>query len=254
MRMRKLTAVVLMIAVCGQLHPFAQASDEIRLPDGTAITVRLMEQLSSETAKTGDIVMFEVVEDVIVDQQVVIRQGTPARGTIVEAVQKRRMGRAGRLAYSLMDTKSVERQTVRLRATQEKKGGSNVTATAITTTAVAVFVPVAAPFFLLRKGKDVTVPQGARVDAFVDGDHVITAAASPTTEQPSNESPAPLTNADVVRLLRAGFGEDVVIAKIRGSSPTFSLETTDLLELKNAGVSDRVIEAMLQESKSKQWR
>ncbi len=250
MNMQKATAVLLMIAMCGQLQAFAQAGDSLRVPDGTTISVRLMEPLSSATAKTGDVVTFEVVEDVVINGQVVIKQGTPARGTIVESAAKRRMGRAGRLAYALTETKSVGRQTVRLRATQEKKGGSNVTATAITTTAVAVFVPVAAPFFLLRKGKDVTVEQGTRVDGFVDGDHVLEPTASAAMEPLPQLAQTPLTNANVLGLLQAGFSDDVLIAKIRGSSPAFSLEASDLVDLKKAGVSDRVIEAMLQVSKS----
>jgi hypothetical protein len=211
-----------------------------------------MEPLSSATAKTGDVVTFEVVEDVLIDGEVVIKQGTPARGTIVESAAKRRMGRAGKLAYALTETKSVGRQTIRLRATQERSGGSNVTATAITTTAVAVFVPVAAPFFLLRKGKDVTVDQGTRVDGFVDGDHVIEATTASSTEPLASPAGAPLTNSDVLGLLQAGFTDDVLIAKIRGSSSAFILEPPDLVELKKSGVSDRVIEAMLQAGKSKQ--
>ena len=44
-----------------------------------------MEQLSSATLKDGDPVTFAVVEDVVVDGEVLIKQGTPVRGTIVDA-------------------------------------------------------------------------------------------------------------------------------------------------------------------------
>src|SRR3954452_6205831 len=149
---------------------------ERRIPDGTRIPVRVMQQLSSASVKSNDQVTFSVVEDVVVDGDVVIKQGTPVRGVIVDAAEKRRMGRAGRLSYAVNETKAVDRTVIRLRAVQQGKGDSNVTSTAVTTTAVAVFVPVAAPLFLLRKGGDIVVPEGTRVDAFVDGDHTIRTA------------------------------------------------------------------------------
>ena len=161
-----------------------------RLPDGTRIAVRTMEPLSSATVKDGDPVTFSVVEDVIVDGEIVIKQGTPVRGTIVDAQAKRRMGRAGRLQYTVNETKAVDRSAIRLRALQARKGDSNVTSTAVTTAAVGVFVPVAAPFFLLRKGHDIVVPEGTRIDAFVDGDHLVTAEIE--------TAPAPVSAASVL--------------------------------------------------------
>ena len=220
----------------------------IRVPDGTRVAVRLMEQLSSATAKAGDTVAFEVVEDLIIDGQLLVKQGTPARGTVVEAAAKRRMGRAGNLSYTLAETRAIDGQTIRLRATQEKKGDSNVTSTAVATTAVAVFVPVAAPFVLLRKGKDITVASGTRVEAFVEGDHSLRVGSASTTTETKIVEPqnGRMTNTDVIGLIKAGFSDDLIAAKIRASQRTFSLETSDLLNLKNAGASEKVIAAMLQ--------
>jgi hypothetical protein len=205
-----------------------------------------MQQLSSASLKDGDSVNFAVVEDVIVDGDVVIKQGTPVRGVIVDAAAKRRMGRAGRLSYTVNETKAVDRKTIRLRAVQEKKGDSNVTSTAVTTTAVAVFVPVAAPFFLLRQGKDIVVAEGTRVDAFVDGDHAITIGDERTpAATPAGSRAGKLTNSDVVALHNAGLGEDVILAKIAASAASFTVDATDIVSLKKAGLSDRVITAMV---------
>jgi hypothetical protein len=227
-----------------------------RLPDGTRIAVRTMEELSSATLKDGSQITFSVVEDVVVDGQVVIKQGTPVRGTIVDAQAKRRMGRAGKLQYTVNETKGVDRSTIRLRALMDRKGDSNVTSTTVTTVAVGVFVPVAAPFFLLRKGHDIVVPEGTRVEVFVDGDHMVrgeselavpvVAAAAPAAQA----APAParttgLTNADVIALKQAGFSDDVVLAKIAASPAAYSLAPTEMVALKKAGVSERVITAMV---------
>lgn len=219
-----------------------------RLPDGTKVPLRLMETISSGTAKDGDAVNFTVVEDIVADGEVIIKQGTPVRGVVVQAQGKRRMGRAGKLSYTVTETKSVDRQTIRLRATQQKSGDSHTTGVAVTTAAVAVFVPVAAPFFLLRKGKDIVVAEGTRVDAFVDGEHLL-ATAAPQPAAIAKETPAAggkvITNEDVLSLHSAGFGDDLIIAKIKSASHQFKLEPDDLVRLKNSGISERVLTAML---------
>jgi hypothetical protein len=201
--------------------------------------------------KDSDPVTFAVVEDVVVDGEVVIKQGTPVRGTIVDAQAKRRMGRAGKLQYTVNETKGVDRSTIRLRALHDRKGDSNVTSTAVTTAAVGVFVPVAAPFFLLRKGHDIVVPEGTRIDTFVDGDHLVSIEGeSATVTASAQTAPAParaagLTNADVIALRQAGFGDEVILAKIAASPAAFSLTPAEMVALKQAGVSERVIGAMV---------
>jgi hypothetical protein len=56
---------------------------------------------------------------------------------------------------------------------------------------------------------------------------------------------APLTNAAVVKLVRARFREKTVIAIIRSRPVSFDLSPERLIELKKGGVSERVILAML---------
>jgi hypothetical protein len=57
---------------------------------------------------------------------------------------------------------------------------------------------------------------------------------------------APLTNASVIKLVRAGFREKTVIAIIRARPSRFDLSPDRLIELKKGGVSERVILAMLE--------
>jgi hypothetical protein len=56
---------------------------------------------------------------------------------------------------------------------------------------------------------------------------------------------APLTNAAVVKLVRAGFKEKTVIAIIHNRPSRFNLDPDRLIELKRSGVSENVILAML---------
>jgi hypothetical protein len=59
----------------------------------------------------------------------------------------------------------------------------------------------------------------------------------------------PMTNGDVVKMAKAGFGNDVIEAKIaQAPAVDFKLEIEDLSKLKTAGVSQDVISAMLKRS------
>src|SRR4249919_2758752 len=98
--MKSFTATLLSLALATAPLAAAQAPDR-RLVDGTKFSVRLLEPLSSGTADEGQTVTFEVVDDVLLNGDVIIKQGTPVKGTILDAQAKRRMGRAGRLAYSV---------------------------------------------------------------------------------------------------------------------------------------------------------
>src|SRR5262245_37696307 len=139
--MKRLTARLLAVAL---VAASARAAD-IRISDGTKVPVRLLQRISSETSKKGDIVNLEVAEDVSLDGTIIIKQSTPVRGTIVEAEPKRRMGRAGKLVFNITDTKAPDGGTVRLRSSQNNQGDSHVTGVVVTTTVIAVLVPVAAP-------------------------------------------------------------------------------------------------------------
>ncbi|HTS27389.1 MAG TPA: PEGA domain-containing protein [Bryobacteraceae bacterium] len=57
--------------------------------------------------------------------------------------------------------------------------------------------------------------------------------------------PVALTNSDVVKLKTAGFGDDLIIDKIATNPSAFHLEFDDMVELRKAGISDAIIQAML---------
>ena len=54
-----------------------------------------------------------------------------------------------------------------------------------------------------------------------------------------------LTNADIVRMMKAGIPESVIVRKIQVSQPAFGTSANDLIELKNQGASERILGAML---------
>lgn len=60
----------------------------------------------------------------------------------------------------------------------------------------------------------------------------------------------PMTNQDVIKLTRAGLGDDVIIVKIGTSQTNFDTSTDAIVILKKSGVSDRVIQAMFKGASS----
>jgi hypothetical protein len=73
------------------------------------------------------------------------------------------------------------------------------------------------------------------------------AASFPAKAQVSEP---PLTNAAVVKLVRAGFKEKTVIAIIHNRSNRFILDPDRLIDLKRSGVSENIILAMLAQDES----
>ncbi len=86
------------------------------------------------------------------------------------------MGREGKLNINIDDIKLSSDEKVPLRAVKEAKGGGHQGAMtgAIVATAI-VFFP-AAPLFLLMHGKDITIPKGTEITAYINGDVPLDAA------------------------------------------------------------------------------
>lgn len=252
------------------------------LMDGTPIKMRLNRNLSSETARVGDSVDFEVLEDIIVNGLVVIQQGSTAMATITEARAKRRMGKAGSLDVNIDFARLVTGEKVPLRAVREQQGDSKTGAMTAGMVATSIVFFPAAPFFLFMKGKEVTIPKGTEITSYVHSDVRLdearlravavnanapgapAVAAAPAVapqaapaSQPQAAAIAPaaaqapaapkgtMSNNDVLELKRAGFSDDLIISKIKSSPAAFRMETSDMIELKKAGLSDKVIAAMM---------
>ena len=58
----------------------------------------------------------------------------------------------------------------------------------------------------------------------------------------------PLSDQDVIQMIQAGFGEETIIKAIEANGVSFDRSVQELLQLKNAGVSETVIRAMLAKS------
>jgi hypothetical protein len=134
------------------------------------VKLRLSQTISSAEAKVGQEIPFEVVEDISVDQVVVLPKGATAIANVTTAQTKKSMGRGGKLDISISYARLKDNEKVALRASQENKGGGHVGAMTGAMVATAIVFFPAAPLFLFIKGKDITIPQGTEITAFVEGD------------------------------------------------------------------------------------
>lgn len=151
----------------------------VTVPDGTKLRVRLDQTISSASAEAGQTVELSVTEAVKINGDVAIPEGARVTGTITQAQEKRRMGRAGKLDFSVERVRAIDGEWIPLRYTLSKKTGqSDATRNGIITAGVAVVFWPAAPLVLLAKGKDVTINKGVTFDVFTDSDHLVKTRAA----------------------------------------------------------------------------
>ena len=193
------------------------AAAEVSIPDGTKLRVRLDQSISSATAEQGQAVELSVTEAVKVGDQIVIPDGARVTGTVTEAQEKRHMGRAGKLDFSIDRVRTVDGEWVPLRYSVTKKNGeSHAVRTGVITAGAAVLFWPAAPAFLLMKGKDITLNKGMIFDTFTDQDHVLKTSAQLSTPKTASTvaSSSVTITADIA-------GSDIEIdGAFVGSTPT----------------------------------
>ena len=194
------------------------------LLDGTAVKLRLAENLSSEKNKTGDQVPFEVVDEVVVDGVVVVPKGAQAIATVTNASPKKSMGRGGKLDVNVDSMRLVDGEKVQLRAVQENKGGGHVGAMTGAMVATSIVFFPAAPLFLFIHGKPVEIPKGTVVTAFVEGDmHLDMAKMAPagTVVAPVSGATAAVVTEASVAVDSSVAGADIEVdGNFVGSTPS----------------------------------
>lgn len=259
---------MLLRAIAGALFLFGcslpnLSAQILTVPDGTPVRLQLGETVSSAEAHQGQTVPFEVSEPVVIHDLIVIPKGSVALGKVTKSEPKRRFGRSGALEISVDSVRLVDGSRAPLRADAEKGtgqlGGGRLAAT------IAV-----SPVLVWVKGKDVAFQKGTETTAYVNGDARLdeaqlrrqvaapaTARATPTapaaaaSESSADRSAArsaPMTNDDVIQMQKAGIPEDIILTKIGSSATDFRTGPQDLIQLKQAGVSDGVITAIVQKS------
>ena len=150
--------------------PATKAPLAFGLNEDTPIRIKLARTMSSKDAKIDDRVDFEVLEDVKVGDTVVIERGAMAIATVTEAHPKRRMGRAGKLHMNIDYVRVASGEKVPLRAVKGGSGGNHIAVMTGAMVATGIVFFPAAPLFLFMHGKDITIPKGTEITAYVAAD------------------------------------------------------------------------------------
>lgn len=206
------------------------------LEDGMPVKLRLNRTISSADAHVNDTVDFEVLEEVKVHEVVVVPRGSIAWGTVTEAEPKRRMGRGGKLNVNIDDVKLASGEKVPLRAVKEGKGGGHVGAMTGAMVATAIVFFPAAPLFLFMKGKDITIPKGTEITAYINGDVPLDASKfTPAGVPVATGADSTISSIEIKSTPDAA--EITVDEKYRGSTPsTLRLAAGDhTIKLEKAG-------------------
>ncbi len=212
------------------------------LEDQTPVRLRLNRTISSADAHVGDTVDFATVDDITVNGTLVIPKGGLAFATVTEAQAKRRMARGGKLDMNIDYVKLVSGEKAALRAVKDVKGGGHtgVMVGGMVATAI-VFFP-AAPFFLFMHGKDISIPKGTEITAYVNGDMNLDI----TKFQPASpaDTPAQVAEASVpakVQLESDPPGADIEVdGSFVGNTPSDIqvAEGEHTISVKKAGFKD----------------
>lgn len=161
--------------------------DDIVVSEGTAVKVITTSEITSKKAKPNDPVNFTVDEDLVINGQVVIRKGTEAIGSVVNAQKGGYMGKSGKLAIQVESTKTVDGQPLKLRAAKGKEGEDNTTSTMV--------LSFISPVFLFQKGGEAKVAPGTPITVYVaqekrfrlDGSTLVAVAMEPSATAANTE-------------------------------------------------------------------
>jgi hypothetical protein len=217
------------------------------LEDGTPVKLRINRTVSSADAHVGDTIDFEVLEDVSVNGTLVVPKGGLAFATVTEAQAKRRMARGGKLDINIDYVKLASSEHAALRAVKDLKGGGHTGAMVGGMVATSLVFFPAAPFFLFMHGKDISIPKGTEVTAYVNGDMKLDLAKfqpNPPAEQvaaSTESSPAPSSTAAKIQLESNPPGADIEVdGSFVGDTPS-DVQVTEgdhTVTVKKAGFKD----------------
>ena len=168
------------LVVALTLAPTATWAQRVVIPAGTRLTVRLNEDLSTETMRKGSHFSARVEKPVMVDGRVVVPVGTMAYGKILEVQRNKRIDRPkidGTLTSLMIGGREVPIVTEVVGA-EGKRGGGLAKVGAGTLIGAIAGAPVAgaavgAGVAGVMKGSDLVIPAGTIGDIGLTQDVVL---------------------------------------------------------------------------------
>lgn len=143
-------------------QPVCGANNGCLLKEGSLVPLKFAADLNSKTAHEGDPVEFVLDDDLKVGSSIIVPKGAHAVATVTDAKKAGMMGKPGELSVQMQYLVSGSNH-VRIRGTKGREGDSKTGATVALT---VLFGPIG----LIKHGKDVDIPAGTALTAYVDQD------------------------------------------------------------------------------------
>ncbi len=105
--------------------PEQNVQEQLVIPEGRVLSVRLLESISSRSASAGELFDAELAAPVIVDGRTVLPSHTPLRGRIVSARSSGRLRHPGYLRLTLDSVKAPNGNWVAIRTTSVRAQGKS---------------------------------------------------------------------------------------------------------------------------------
>lgn len=129
--------------------------DNSLIPDRTLVKIMATKDVSSGDVKVGDILNFEVAEDVLTNNEVVISKGTPVLCEVSTILERGRQGRGGILQIRAQSTRAVSGASIPLSGNFTDGDPS-----------IPLVGMLSGGFGLLKKGKHAEIKKGETFNAF----------------------------------------------------------------------------------------
>lgn len=137
------------------------------LRSGTLISLESSEEINSANAIAGQSIDFLVRNDISVNDKVVIRKGTIAKGLVQRVEKAKGIGKEGFVEIEIRSLPAVDGTEVFLTGAKIYEEGEDKQTLSIV---LGVLVCL---LFLIMKGKDGIIPKGYSIDARVGNDVMV---------------------------------------------------------------------------------
>ncbi|MFI4966316.1 MAG: hypothetical protein ACHP9T_13230 [Caulobacterales bacterium] len=166
-----LTAAIAIACLTG---PTLASAATIKVPEGTEMTIRVNDSLSSGTSTEGDQFSITLQDPVRLSDGTVLRPGYRGRGEVMKVKKKGFAGQAGQLNIRVNYVRIGDTR-IRLRANKGSEGQGALGAT------IALSV-LFGPLGLLKHGHDIEIKPGQTLTAYVDTDAELDMPIAPPPE------------------------------------------------------------------------
>lgn len=157
---RKIFGITTLVAVASVIY-----AATVKVPQGTPVTLKFAQALSSRTAKSGQTVKLNVAKDVVVNGTTVLKAGTPVTATISEVGKSDRFGKNAQIKLTINPVNKIPLQP---RSKGNSFKGSKTDKAAIASGAGALVLgPIGLVGGYFIKGKSVTVKAGDKLETEV---------------------------------------------------------------------------------------